>query len=54
MKPVRDFNLYILRLNGSTASDLDSSVSELYPNTAYQQVVAIPCWYNYFYWWYRN
>lgn len=38
----RDFNLYILRLNGSTASDLDSSVSELYPNTAYQQVVAIP------------
>lgn len=38
----RDFNLYILRLNGSTASDLDSSVNELYPNTAYQQVVAIP------------
>ena len=38
----RDFNLYIMRSNGSTASDLDSSVSELYPNTAYQQVVAIP------------
>ena len=38
----RDFNLYIMRSNASTASDLDSSVSELYPNTAYQQVVAIP------------
>ena len=38
----KDFNLYIMRSNGSTASDLDSSVSELYPNTAYQQVVAIP------------
>lgn len=38
----RDFNLYVMRLNGSTASDLDSSVSELYPNTAYQQVISIP------------
>ena len=38
----KDFNLYIMRSNASTASDLDSSVSELYPNTAYQQVVAIP------------
>ena len=38
----KDFNLYIMRSIASTASDLDSSVSELYPNTAYQQVVAIP------------
>lgn len=38
----RDFNLYIMRSNASTASDLDSSVSELYPNTAYQQVISIP------------
>ena len=38
----KDFNLYIMRSNASTASDLDSSVSELYPNTAYQQVISIP------------
>ena len=38
----KDFNLYIMRSIASTASDLDSSVSELYPNTAYQQVISIP------------
>lgn len=42
-KPVgREFSLFVVMLNESTASKDDSSVSEPYPNTAYQQQFVIP------------
>lgn len=38
----REFSFFVVRLNESTASNLDSSVSEAYPNTAFQQAFKIP------------
>ena len=38
----REFHFYVVRLNQSSASGVDSSVSESYSNTAFQQTFVVP------------